>query len=86
MPPNQGYVLWEVEKDTTIQDKQVRKIVKTRFYSNGIDTAKLENVFTYKENDTVYVWHNGSFRFLYDLNANAGDWHRSHNSLIFNML
>ncbi|MCF6332824.1 MAG: T9SS type A sorting domain-containing protein [Draconibacterium sp.] len=73
MPPKAGYTLWEVMKDTTIQNKSVRKISKTYYHANGKDTTCLKNEYTYEENGIVYIWEEDSFHFLYNFNAKAGD-------------
>lgn len=73
MPPNEGYVLYEVTKDTVIQNKTVRKIQKTYYHANGQDTTYLKSDFTYSENGIVYFYGNDSFYQLYNFNAVAGD-------------
>ncbi len=71
MPPNEGYVLYEVIKDTVIQNKTVREIQKTYFHANGQDTTYLKSDFKY-ENGIVYFYGNGSFYQLYNFKAVAG--------------
>lgn len=73
MPPNEGYVLWEVTKDTTILNKSAREIQKTYFHSNGQDTSYLKSEYTYEENDTVYILKDNQFHMLYNFNSVVGD-------------
>lgn len=73
MPPNEGYILYEVKKDTLIQDQKVRMISKTYFHSNGKDVSASENEYTYEKDSVVYYWKNGHFYTLYDFGAHPGD-------------
>ena len=73
MPPNEGYILYEVSRDTLMQEKNVKVISKTYFPSNGKDVAALGNEYTYEEDSVVYYWKNGHFYTLYDFTARAGD-------------
>lgn len=73
IPPNEGYILYEVKKDTLIQNKTVKLITKTYFHSNGVDISTMENEYTYEEDSVVYYWKNGHFYILYDFSARPGD-------------
>jgi hypothetical protein len=73
MPPNEGYILYEVKKDTLIHDQKVRMISKTYFHSNGKDVTAGENEYTYEKDSVVYYWKNGHFYTLYDFSARKGD-------------
>lgn len=73
MPPNEGLILYEVKKDTLLQDKKVKVISKTYFHSNGKDISTLGNEYTYEKDSVVYYWKNGHFYTLYDFSARPGD-------------
>jgi hypothetical protein len=72
-PPNEGYILYEVSRDTLIQDKKVKVINRTYFYSDGKNISDLGNEYTYEEDSVVYYWRNGHFYILYDFRAQPGD-------------
>ena len=73
MPLNEGYILYEVSRDTLMEDKKVKVITKTYFHSNGQDVTALESEYTYQEDGIVYYLKNGRFYTLYDFNAKQGD-------------
>lgn len=73
MPPDEGYILYKVVKDTTIQEKSVRLISKTYYHANGQDVSNLGNEYTYEKDSVVYYWKNGHFYTLYDFTAKPGD-------------
>jgi nucleoside-specific outer membrane channel protein Tsx len=73
MPLNEGYILYEVSRDTLIEDKIAKVITKTYFHSNGQDVTTLESEYTYQEDGIVYYLKNGRFYTLYDFNATQGD-------------
>jgi hypothetical protein len=73
MPPDQGYILYEVTGNSILQGKNVKVINKTYFHSNGKDVTPLENEYTYEEDSVVYYWKNGRFYTLYDFSARPGD-------------
>jgi hypothetical protein len=73
MPLNEGYILYEVSRDTLMEDKKVKVITKRHFHSNGQDASTLESEYTYEEDGIVYYWKNGRFYTLYDFNAKQGD-------------
>ena len=72
-PLNVGYVLYEVNRDTIMQDKKVSVISRTYYHSNGKDISALENEYTYEQDSIVYFWKNGRFYTLYDFSARPGD-------------
>ncbi len=72
-PRNVGYILYEVNRDTIIQDKKVKVISRTYFHSNGKDVSPLNDEYTYAEDSVVYYWRNGHFYTLYDFSAQTGD-------------
>ena len=73
MPPNEGYILYEVSRDTLMQEKNVKVISKTYFHSNGKEVTTLENEYTYEKDSVVYYWKKGRFYTLYDFSARPGD-------------
>lgn len=73
MPPNEGYILYKVFKDTIIQERVVRQIKKTYFHANGKQITDLGYEFTYLEDNVVYYFKDGDFYTLYDFNAQPGD-------------
>lgn len=73
IPPDEGYILYEVKKDTLIQDQKVRMIRKTYFHSNGKDVTAIGNEYTYEKDSVVYYLKNGHFYTLYDFSARPGD-------------
>lgn len=83
MPPDEGYILYEVKKDTIMQDQKVKMICKTYFHSNGEDVTALENEYTYEKDSVVYYWKKGRFYTLYDFGARSGDKWTVYGSGIF---
>lgn len=73
MPPNEGYILYEVSGDTLIQEKNVREINRTYYNSNGKEITALENEYTYEQDSVVYYLKNGRFYTLYNFKARSGD-------------
>lgn len=73
MPPNEGYILYKVVKDTIIQEKIVKLISKTYYHASGQDVSNLGNEYTYEEDSVIYYWKNGHFYTLYDFTAESGD-------------
>jgi hypothetical protein len=72
-PPNEGYVLLESIKDTTIQDLNCRVISKTYYHSNGQNVSRLGFEYVHEKDGKVLYWRKGSFYTLYDFNAQPGD-------------
>lgn len=83
MPPDEGYILYEVSRDTIMQEKNVKVITRTYFHSNGKDVTTLENEYTYEKDSVVYYWKKGRFYTLYDFSARPGDKWTVYGSGIF---
>ena len=73
MPPNQGYILYEVRRDTMVQGKNVREINRTYYNSNGKDITALKSEYTFEQDSIVYYLKNGRFYTLYNFKARKGD-------------
>ncbi len=73
MPPDEGYTVYKVTKDTIIEGKTVRVIRKTYHHANGVTITELGNEYMYEEDKKVYCWKNQHFYLLYDFNAQPGD-------------
>jgi hypothetical protein len=73
MPPDVGYTVYKVTKDTIIEGKTVRVIRKTYHHANGVIITELGNEYLYEEDKRVYCWINKHFYLLYDFNAQPGE-------------
>lgn len=70
--PNQGYILIESVKDTTVLSKNAKKLNVTHFPPASSPTS-LQSEVIFSDSNKVYLFVYNQFRLLYDFNANQGD-------------
>ena len=70
--PNQGYILIESVKDTTVLSKNAKKLNVTHFPPASSPTS-LQSEIIFSDSNKVYLFVYNQFRLLYDFNANQGD-------------
>jgi len=70
--PNQGYILLESIKDTTVFGKNAKKLNTTHF-SPASSPIALQSEIIFSDSNKVYLFVYNQFRLLYDFNANQGD-------------
>lgn len=70
--PNQGYILIESVKDTTVLGKNAKKLNVTHFPPASSPTS-LQSEIIFSDSNKVYLFVYNQFRLLYDFNANQGD-------------
>jgi len=75
------YYVFEYEKDTTVNNIQVKKIKKKTvnyWYSGPNGEISRSETYSgyelmYNSNDSVFIFVNNAFKFLYDFSPNIGD-------------
>ncbi len=70
-PPQANYVKHVSVKDSAINGKPVKVILKTKFTRVG--TVNLGFEYLHQNGDTVFYWKNGEFRELYNFSLSKGD-------------
>lgn len=70
--PNQGYIMIESVKDTTILGKNAKKLNITHF-PPASSPINLQREIIFSDSNKVYLFVYNQFRLLYDFNANQGD-------------
>lgn len=73
MPPDEGYTVYKVAKDTIIEGKSVRVIRKTYHHADGVTVTNTGNEYLYEEDNKVYWWKNKTFYLLYNFNTQPGE-------------
>lgn len=69
---NHGYNHYQVIKDTLINGKAAKLIIKQEVYPTGI-LAGTDSLYTYEEDSKVYFLINHQFELIYDFGAKVGD-------------
>lgn len=70
--PNQGYIMAESIKDTTVLGKNAKKLTITHFPPTS-SPISLQSEIVFSDSNKVYLFVYNQFRLLYDFNANQGD-------------
>lgn len=70
--PNQGYIMVESIKDTTVLGKNAKKLTITHFPPTS-SPINLQSEIIFSDSNKVYLFVYNQFRLLYDFNANQGD-------------
>jgi hypothetical protein len=73
MPPDEGFTVYKVAKDTIIEGKSTRVIRKTYHHANGVTVTNAGNEYLYEVDKKVYCWKNQNFYLLYNFNAQPGE-------------
>jgi hypothetical protein len=77
-PTSNLYFIFSYKRDTVISGKTVKLIetVKAEFYGPAGTTGghqPLANEYYYNSNDSVFIFDNNQFKFIYNFNPQVGD-------------